>query len=240
MKLPAFRRAPASYDDRFMQTMADEYLERTPWTELRLSAVLALVEPAPGDRVLDIGCAAGAVTHFLSGFGCDVVGVDVEERAIEKATALFPGFRFVQADVSALPFADASYDKAVAADLVEHLDDTTFAAMLLECRRVLVPGGTLSLYTPNPRHLIERLKEREILLAQNPTHIGLRTAGAIAGALEEAGFEVERNEWRPSFFRGLRTVERLVGPRLDLFRYRLCIRGRSSAGSREDACESPS
>lgn len=224
--LPTIRRAPADYDDTFMDTMAAAYLERTPWTELRLAAVEDLVEPRPGDRVLDLGCAAGAVTHFLSGFGCEVVGVDLEPRAIAKASSLFPGLRFEQADVTALPFADACFDKAVAADLVEHLDDETFAAMLGEVRRVLVPGGTLSLYTPNPRHLIERLKKRELLLAQNPTHIGLRSAPALATTLTRAGFSVERNDWRPSFVRGLRVVERVVGPWLELFRYRLCLRGR--------------
>lgn len=229
MKLAFIGRAPEEYDEAFIDTMAEEYLRRTPWTQLRLAAVEDLVEPHPGDRVLDLGCAAGAITDFLSGFGCEVAGVDSEARAIERARELFPGRRFEQADVASLPFGDNSFDKAVAADLVEHLDDATFEAMLAECRRVLVPGGTLSLYTPNPRHLIERLKEREIILAQNKTHIGLRTSPQLVLSLAHAGFKVERDEWRPSFFRGLRTVERLAGPRLDLFRYRLCVRARAVA-----------
>jgi SAM-dependent methyltransferase len=231
VKLPALiGRAPEAYDDVFMDTMAEEYLRKTPWTQLRLAAVEDLVEPHPGDRVLDLGCAAGAITDFLSGFGCEVVGVDSEPRAIEHARSLFPNYRFEQADVAELPFPDGSFDKAVAADLVEHLPDDIFRAMLAECRRVLVPGGTLSLYTPNPSHLIERLKERNLVLAQNPTHIGLRTSRQIAAELADGGYVVERNEWRRSFFRGLRSVERVAGPRLDLFRYRLCIRARTPAG----------
>jgi SAM-dependent methyltransferase len=231
VKLPALiGRAPEAYDDVFMDTMAEEYLRKTRWTQLRLAAVEDLVEPHPGDRVLDLGCAAGAITDFLSGFGCEVVGVDSEPRAIEHARSLFPDYRFEQADVAELPFPDGSFEKAVAADLVEHLPDDTFRAMLAECRRVLVPGGTLSLYTPNPSHLIERLKERNLVLAQNPTHIGLRTSRQIAAELADGGYVVERNEWRRSFFRGLRSVERVAGPRLDLFRYRLCIRARTPAG----------
>jgi SAM-dependent methyltransferase len=231
VKLPALiGRAPEAYDDVFMDTMAEEYLRKTPWTQLRLAAVEDLVEPHPGERVLDLGCAAGAITDFLSGFGCEVVGVDSEPRAIEHARSLFPDYRFEQADVAELPFPDGSFDKAVAADLVEHLPDDTFRAMLAECRRALVPGGTLSLYTPNPSHLIERLKERNLVLAQNPTHIGLRTSRRIATELADCGYVVERNEWRRSFFRGLRSVERVAGPRLDLFRYRLCIRARTPAG----------
>jgi SAM-dependent methyltransferase len=222
----AFRPAPAEYGPEFMETMARAYLDRTPWTELRLAAVRDLVEPEAGDRILDLGCAAGEITHFLSGFGCDVVGVDAEPLAVETARRLFPGLRFEVADVAALPFPDGSFDKAVAADLVEHLDAETFARMLAETSRVLRPDGTLSIYTPNPGHLIERLKARELLLAQNPTHIGLRHAPELREELERAGFTVDRDEWRPSFFRLLQPVERLLGPRASIFRYRLCLRGR--------------
>ncbi|HST25525.1 MAG TPA: methyltransferase domain-containing protein [Gaiellaceae bacterium] len=226
MRLPAFRRAPAEYDERFVDTMAAEYLERTPWTELRLEAVRSLVEPEPGDRVLDLGCAAGAISDYLTGLGCATVGVDAEPLAIDRARELFPELTFQLANVARLPFEDGSFDKAVAADLVEHLDDATVRAMLTETRRVLRPGGTLSLYTPNPKHPIERLKKRNLILAENPTHIGLRDWGTLVRMVREAGYEVDRSEWRPSFISGLRLVERAAGGRVESLRYRLCVRGR--------------
>jgi SAM-dependent methyltransferase len=217
------RKAPSSYDDRFMDTMATEYLDRTAWTELRLEAVRNLLDPQPGDRVLDLGCAAGAITHYLSTFDAEPVGIDFEPLAIQRARELFPGLRFEVADATQLPFADASFDKAVAADFVEHIEDETFVAMCAELRRVLVPGGLFAIYAPNPRHLIERMKERDFVLAQNPTHIGLRDADHMRRVLEQGGFDVVRSEWRPSFFRGLRSVEKVAGPRLELFRYRVCV-----------------
>ena len=226
MRLGLIGRAPAEYDETFMKRMVGAYLEQTPWTRLRLVAVRDLVEPRAGDRVLDLGCAAGAVSHFLSTFGCTVVGVDAAPLAVQTARSLFPSVRFEVADVAALPFPDASFDKAVAADLVEHLDDDTFRAMLDELGRVLVPGGTFSLYTPNPRHVIERLKARDVILAQNPTHIGLRDARTLESIVSAHGFVVERSEWRPSFFVGLRTLERLGGRRVEALRYRLCLRCR--------------
>jgi SAM-dependent methyltransferase len=185
------------------------------------------VAPQPGDRILDLGCAAGALTHFFTQAGAHVLGVDAAPQAIAKARALFPHLEFVEADVTDLPFADASFDKAVAGDLVEHLDDETFASMLHELRRVLVPRGTLSIYTPNPRHPIERLKKHNVVLAQNPTHIGLRTADELGRMLETSGYHVERVEWTPSFFPGLRTAERTLGRRFASWRYRLCIRART-------------
>jgi SAM-dependent methyltransferase len=220
----ALRKSPSEYDDAFMDTMATEYLERTPWTRLRLEALHDLVEPTAGDRIVDLGCAAGALTHYLSGFGATVVGVDSEARAIAKAQSLFPGLQFRQADVADLPFREASFDKAVAGDLVEHLDDATFRAMLGELQRVLIPGGTLAIYTPNPLHLIERLKAHDLILAQNPTHIGLRTADELVQALRDCGFVVDRADWRPSFFSLLRPVEQVLGRHLQTFRYRLCVR----------------
>jgi len=223
----AFQRAPVEYDDAFMDKMAGAYLEQTRWTRLRLSALLPLVDPQPGDRILDLGCAAGALTHFFSERGATVIGIDSEPRAIERARQLFPDLQFEQADVARLPQADQSIDKAVAGDLVEHLDEPTLNAMLRELRRVLVPGGTLSIYTPNPKHVIERLKAHDFVLAQNPTHIGLRTADQLVAALERNGFKVDHVGWTPSFFPVLRTVERVAGRVSGTFRYRLCIKASS-------------
>jgi SAM-dependent methyltransferase len=222
-------RAPASYDRRFVDAMASAYLKQTPWTRLRLSAVRDLVDPRPEERILDLGSAAGAVAHFLSTFGCDVVGVDAEPLAVETASRVFPALAFRIADVVELPFEDASFDKAVAADLVEHLQDEPLERMLSECVRILRPGGTLTIYTPNPRHPIERLKKRDLLLARNETHVGLRDDDELAAAVRKAGFEIDMNEWRASFFPGLSTLERAAGARLPALRYRLCLRGRKPA-----------
>ncbi|HJU37489.1 MAG TPA: class I SAM-dependent methyltransferase [Gaiellaceae bacterium] len=229
MRPLVFRKAPADYDESFMDTMASQYLERTPWTELRLAALRELVEPAAGDRIIDLGCAAGALTHYFSGFGATVVGVDAEERAIARARSLFPDLEFRQASVAELPFAAGSFDKAVAGDLVEHLDDATFRAMLGELQRVLVPGGSLSIYTPNPLHLIERLKAHDLILAQNPTHIGLRTSAQLATVLQACDFAVDREQWKPGFFPVLGRLDRALGRYFQSFRYRLCIRARTAS-----------
>ncbi len=218
--------AASDYDDAFMDAMASEYERGTAWSRMRLENVRLLVDPRPGDRVLDIGSAAGAITHFLSGLGCDAVGIDLSEPGVRRARERYPELRFEVADAATLPFPDGSFDKVVAADVTEHLDDATLRGMLAECRRVLVPGGTLSIHTPNPKHLIERLKARNLVLAQNPTHIGLRTGGELRGELERADFAVELDLRRPGFFPVLRTLERLAGGRVELLGYRICIRAR--------------
>jgi len=229
MKLAWIKTGAADdYDDTFQDAMASEYERQTPWTRMRLESIRLLVDPHPGERVLDIGSAAGAVTHFLSTLGCEATGVDASEAGVARARERHPGLRFEVADAAALPFPDASFDKAVAADVTEHLDDATLRAMLAEAHRVLVPGGTLSIHTPNPKHLIERLKARNLILEQNPTHIGLRTGVALRHELEAAGFAVELDLRRPGFYPGLRALERLAGARVELLGYRICLRARSS------------
>jgi ubiquinone/menaquinone biosynthesis C-methylase UbiE len=221
--------AAEDYDDAFMDAMASEYERGTAWTRMRLENVRLLVDPHPGDRVLDVGSAAGSIAHHLSTLGCDVVGIDTAEPGVRRARERYPELRFEVADAAALPFPDGSFDKVVAADVTEHLDDATLRGMLAECRRVLVPGGTLSIHTPNPKHLIERLKARNLLLAQNPTHIGLRTGEELRAELEQAGFAVELDLRRPSFYPGLRTLDQLFGSRVELFGYRICVRARKPA-----------
>lgn len=218
--------AAADYEDAFQEAMASEYERRTPWTRMRLENVRLLVDPHPGDRVLDVGTASGAIAHFLSTLGCDAVGVDLSEAGIARARERFPGPRFDVADATALPFPDESFDKVVLADVTEHLDDGAFRGALAEARRVLVAGGTLAIHTPNPKHLIERLKARELVLRQNPTHIGLRTGPELRRELEQAGFAVELDLRRPGFFPVLRVLERALGARVELLGYRICIRAR--------------
>ena len=228
MKLGWIRTGAADdYEDTFQEAMASAYERQTAWTRMRLESVRLLVDPQPGDRVLDVGCAAGTVAHFLSTLGCEAVGVDLSETGVARARERYPGVRFEVADAAALPFGDGSFDKVVAADVTEHLDDDTLRGTLREVRRVLVPGGTLSIHTPNPRHVIERLKAHNLVLEQNPTHIGLRTGAQLRGELERAGFTVELDLRRPGFYPGLRLLERAAGPRAELLGYRICLRARS-------------
>jgi len=227
MKLGWIRTAAAEeYDEAFMDAMASEYDQQTAWTRMRLENVRLLVDPHAGERVLDVGSATGAIAHFLSTFGCETVGVDLSERGVARARERYPELRFEVADAAELPFEDGSFDKVVAADVTEHLDDETLRGMLSEARRVLVAGGTLSVHTPNPRHVIEWLKAHDLVLAQNPTHIGLRPGPELRSELERAGFAVELDLRRPGFYPGLRTLEHLSRGRVELLGYRICIRAR--------------
>ncbi len=201
--------------------------------EERNRDTLRVVLPTPSDRVLELGSARGDVSFFLAAHAKEVVGVDASDDALGLAEAGrvragVSNVRFVKSDVANLSaFPDASFDAVAAIDLVEHIDDPTLTAMLGECRRVLVQGGRLGLYTPDRAHYVERLKAHDVLLKQFPQHIAVRRAGAYRRLLSAAGFRVELDAYSVSPFPGVRWIEAalaplpLVGP---TFRYRILLR----------------
>jgi demethylmenaquinone methyltransferase/2-methoxy-6-polyprenyl-1,4-benzoquinol methylase len=98
----------------------------------------------PGDRVLDACCGTGdlAVAARAAGAG-HVVGLDFSERMLERARRKAPELEWVQGDVLALPFEDASFDSAVVGFGARNVED--LEAGLKELRRVLQLGGRLGI-----------------------------------------------------------------------------------------------
>jgi len=97
-----------------------------------------------GDHVLDACCGTGdlAVAAWKAGAG-HVVGLDFSERMLERARRKAPELEWVQGDVLALPFEDASFDAAVVGFGIRNVED--LEAGLRELRRVLRPGGRLGI-----------------------------------------------------------------------------------------------
>ena len=116
------------------------------------------------DRVLDLGCGAGAFSALAAASGASTTGVDVAEAALERARSAYPEleFRLVPFE-GPLPFDDSSFDLVWASEVIEHVADT--AAWLSEVRRVLAAGGRLLITTPSHGRLrllvhgIERYSE---------------------------------------------------------------------------------
>jgi len=106
----------------------------------RLGFYLAALGEPRGRLVLDAGCGGGLVAKGLAEAGVQVVGVDRLPACLEVARRAVPaGFRPAAAELERLPFADASFDAVVAADVLEHVPD--LPAAVAELARVLRPGG---------------------------------------------------------------------------------------------------
>ncbi|HTW04159.1 MAG TPA: methyltransferase domain-containing protein [Streptosporangiaceae bacterium] len=165
-----------------------------------LSAALAGV-PAPA-RILDLGCGDGAAAGLAArrNPGHHMIGLDWSAGALGRARRL--GLTVVRTGVDPLPVASGSVDVVIMSELIEHLVDTDSA--LDEVLRVLRPGGSLLLSTPN---LAAWYNRGLVALGVQPIfsevslrgvygrpghvvagHLHLFTRGALVGLLAARGF----------------------------------------------------
>ena len=112
----------------------------------------------PGDRVLDMGCGAGRHAFEAYRRGADVVAFDQDADELSGVLDLFAAMRAAggvpagaqadvkQGDALSLPFADDEFDRVVAAEVLEHIEDDR--AAMAELVRVLKPGGTMAVTVP--------------------------------------------------------------------------------------------
>ncbi|HLX87812.1 MAG TPA: class I SAM-dependent methyltransferase [Acidimicrobiales bacterium] len=113
---------------------------------------------ARGERLLDLGCGGGRHAFQAVRLGARVIAFDAkaEELADVRATigAMVDAGEIkpddeagaVRGDALRLPFADASFDRVIAAEVLEHIPDDSVA--MAELARVLRPGGTMAVTVP--------------------------------------------------------------------------------------------
>lgn len=110
----------------------------------------------PGCQVLDVGCGEGR--HTLAAYlrpGVTATGVDLNEQDLATARSRIadmdsfsPGgaIAFMRADATQLPFPDASFDRVICSEVLEHVPN--YLAVIEELVRVLKPGGKLCISVP--------------------------------------------------------------------------------------------
>jgi len=112
----------------------------------------------PGERLLDLGCGGGRHAFQALRLGARVIALDADAPEVssvrdtvgamvdagEVGTESEAGM--VQGDARRLPFADSSFDRVIAAEVLEHIADDRRA--MAELARVLKPGGTMAVTVP--------------------------------------------------------------------------------------------
>lgn len=141
--------------DHIYDQLADRYARSSahgpPNALYDRPAVLRLLGPVEGRRVLELGCAAGHLTRELVRAGADVVALDKSERMVEHARNLVGDQARVEVADLAEPLAmiDTESMDLVSASLVLHyLPD--WHGVTSEVRRVLRPGGAFVLSVHHP------------------------------------------------------------------------------------------
>ena len=149
----------------------------------RLKALKRLLQPIqPGERCLLLTCGDnnGAMNYFLRELGGAWSWADLEDHAIAEMAALL-GDPVALVREDSIPFADGAFDRVVAIDVHEHVDDPSIVS--LELARVLKPGGQMIVTTPNgdERKLAVRIKN---LVGMSKEAYGHKRVGLTAPEIE--------------------------------------------------------
>jgi trans-aconitate methyltransferase len=100
--------------------------------------LVGVLAPAPGERVLDLGCGTGELTAAIAASGAEVVGLDASPEMLEAARRAHPELRFELGDGQALAFA-SEFD-AVFSNAALHWMPRA-GAVAQGVARALRPGG---------------------------------------------------------------------------------------------------
>ncbi len=165
---------------------AEELYLRTFRKRLRF----ALGKRPRSGRALDVGCAAGFCMQALADLGFEAYGVEVSPTIAAHASRRF-GFETVHVGtLSTAPFAEGSFDLITLWDVVEHAVDP--AALLVQARELLRPGGLLVLETQNIDSLFARALGRRWHHYKHAEHIYHFNRSTLRRLLGATGFEVDR------------------------------------------------
>jgi SAM-dependent methyltransferase len=168
---------------------------------------------ADGKRVLDLGSGEGYGSAILAERAKQVVGVDIDARAIEHASTNYQmdNLVFRQASVLELDdLADASFELVVCYEVIEHIAEHDELLSLV--RRVLAPGGLLLVSTPDREVYSEEPRYH------NPFHVKELSRGEFEDLLDR--FFTNHDLWVQSATIGS-TLQRLHsvrdGPRDEIY-----------------------
>jgi SAM-dependent methyltransferase len=185
--------------------LMDAAEDRMWWYRALHARLLDALDGIQG-RVLDAGCGTGGLLARLGRTDLSPIGVEWSPQAAPRAAAK-SRCPVARGSVNALPFSDASFDAAIAADVLCHAAVEPQAA-LAELRRVLRPGGRLVVNMPAYQWLASAHDAR--------VHNARRqTAGQTDAMLRAAGFKAVRARYWNSLLLPLMVLQRKILARGD-------------------------
>ena len=158
-----------------------------------LTVDLARLDVRPGDWVLDAGCGEGRHCFGCLERGANVVGLDLDLRSLRDASKRLRSSaqergrvgEMNQGDAFHLPYRDATFDRIICSEVMEHVHDYRAAAR--ELARVTKPGGRVAVTIPTAtsEHLYLRLGDEYF---ESPGgHIRIFRPRELAEGLAAAG-----------------------------------------------------
>jgi ubiquinone biosynthesis O-methyltransferase len=190
---------------------------------------LKLIE---GDKVLDVGCAAGGLSKRLADMGLNVHAIDVLEKSIEVAKEFSnsPKITYEVRDIIKEPFLEESFDCITFLETIEHVENP--ATFFREFHRILKKNGYLVISTPNAtslknvlyalsyrkkskqKQVIKEISEETLGTGTQLEHIYNWDFPTLVRLLDRCGFEVVDH----SFARSGPIVIPIFGKRIQIIK----------------------
>src|SRR5262249_46194337 len=98
-----------------------------------------------------------------------------------------------------------------------------------EAYRLLAPGGRFAVWTPHRGHVLEILKNHDIVLKRDVSHVDYKSMAVTKRLLSTSGFTIERAYYAESHLPGVRVVERALQSIVPVLRRRIAVLGRKNA-----------
>lgn len=188
-----------------LQFQVDTYYEpQERPQQRRIEKILALLEPRPDEKILDVGCGVGTFVFHCARKGAACFGVDYSQEAIKVAAILSRRYHLekkmhlVVGNALELPLISESVEKITSIDFVEHITDGEKDRLLGEMKRVLKKDGRLVVFTPNKirediafvywaiRHALF-----QDIVPEDKLHYGLITRGKFERLLKKHGLRFQ-------------------------------------------------
>lgn len=158
--------------------------------------VASLAGFGPGARVLDVATGTGAQAIAFAEKGTEVVGIDLSDAMLRIAKRKKPSAKttFRQADATALPFPDASFDGACVSFALHEMPQTIRERVVREMARAVRPGGRLVVvdYALPKAAVLRWLAFHAIKLYEHDAYPEF-VRSDLGALLEKAGARVERH-----------------------------------------------
>jgi 2-polyprenyl-3-methyl-5-hydroxy-6-metoxy-1,4-benzoquinol methylase len=153
-----------------------------------------LPRPAPGARLLDIGCGNGSFLEVARSAGWQVVGIDPDPKAVDVARSR--GLDVRQGGVEVLDAEREHFDGITLSHVIEHVHEPL--ALLRACYRLLKTGSWIWLETPNLNAQGYRRYGVNWRDLDAPRHLTVFNSVSIRQVLAGAGFEnIKDQPYRP-------------------------------------------
>lgn len=193
----------------------------------RAKRIMAYLELAPGQTIFDCGTGRGFYLKLVDEIcpGCRLVGLDYQEAVLRFARSHLAarGALVNRGDIHNLPYADASFDRVILSEVLEHLADD--AGALQEIKRVMKPGAILAITVPHKHYSgwFDPLNRAAEGLFHCPVrrgpfagiwanHLRLYLPDELRRLVEDAGFQVERLEEQTHYcFPGTQFIVYTIG-----------------------------